>query len=48
MVADIHGYDFIADVSSPDIKDIIMECESKSLQILSDEEIGSILNYVGL
>ena len=48
MVADIHGYDFIADVSLPDIKDIIMECESKSLQILSDEEIESILNYVGL
>ena len=48
MVASKHGWEFIEKVSSPDIKDIIFECESKSLEILSDEEVKSILDYVGL
>jgi len=48
MVADVHGYEFIAKISSPDIKEIINECEVKSLEILSDEEIESILAYIGL
>ena len=48
MVGDFHGYDFIAKISSPDIEEIISECEAKSLEILSDEEIESILAYIGL
>ena len=48
MVADVHGYGFIAKISSPDIEKIIIECEVKSLEILSDEEIESILAYIGL
>ena len=48
MVADVHGYEFIAKISSPDIEEIINECEVKSLEILSDEEIESILAYIGL
>ena len=48
MVADVHGYEFIAKISSPDIEEIIIECEVKSLEILSDEEIESILAYIGL
>ena len=48
MVADVHGYEFIAKISSPDIEEIIIECEVKSLEILNDEEIKSILDYCGL
>ena len=48
MVADVHGYKFIAKISTPDIEEIISECEVKSLEILSDEEIESILAYIGL
>ncbi len=48
MVGDIHGYEFIAKISTPDIEEIINECEVKSLEILSDEEIKSILAYIGL
>lgn len=48
MVADVHGYEFIAKISSHDIEEIINECEVKSLEILSDEEIESILAYIGL
>ena len=48
MVANLHGYEFIEKISSPDIKDIINECESKSLEILNEDEIKSILNYCGL
>ena len=49
MVADIHGYDFIQEKSSiSNIEDIINECESKSLEILNDDEIKSIIEYAGL
>ena len=48
MVADVHGYEIIENISSPEIKDVIDECESKSLEILNDEEIKSILAYIGL
>lgn len=48
MVADNHGWEFVQDLSSPDIEEIILECESKSLEILNDEEIKSILDYCGL
>ena len=49
MVASRHGYEFIqkrCDVS--DIEGILNECESKSLEILSDTEIRSIKEYIGL
>ena len=49
MVASRHGYKFIqerCDVS--DIEGILNECESKSLEILSDTEIRSIKEYIGL
>ena len=49
MVADIHGYDFIQEKSSiSNIEEIINECESKSLEILNDDEIKSIIEYAGL
>ena len=48
MVASKHGYEIIQKISSPDIEEIISECESKSLEILNDDEIKSILNYIGL
>lgn len=48
MVGDFHGYEFIAKISSPDIEAIINECEAKSIEILSDEEIKKVLDYVGL
>ena len=48
MVASKHGYEFIEEISSPDIKDVIDECESKSLEILNEDEIRSILDYCGL
>ena len=48
MVASKHGYEFVEKISSPDIEDIILECESKSLEILNDDEIKRILDYIGL
>ena len=30
------------------IEEIIEECESKSLEILKDDEIKSIIEYIGL
>ena len=48
MVASRHGYEFIQERSSPDIENIINECEAKSLEILNDDEIRSILDYIGL
>ena len=47
-VADVHGYKFIANLSSPNIEDVINECESKSLEILNEDEVKSILAYIGL
>lgn len=49
MVGEKHGYDFIqANSSVGDIESVINECEAKSLEILKDEEIKSILDYIGL
>lgn len=49
MVGERHGYEFIQDVSSLDgIRDIIFECEEKSLEILKDDEVQAIIEYIGL
>lgn len=49
MVGDAHGYELIQSVSPVgDIEKIINECESKSLEILKDDEIKSIIEYIGL
>jgi uncharacterized membrane protein YkvA (DUF1232 family) len=49
MVASKHGYEFIQEKSSVnDIEKIIDECEAKSLEILSDDEVESIVSYIGL
>ena len=48
LVAKTHGYNFIQEISTPDIENIINECESKSLEILKDDEIQKIMAYVGL
>lgn len=49
MVSERHGYEFIQQKSSlSDVESIIDECEAKSLEILSDEEIKSIMEYIGL
>ena len=49
MVASKHGYEFIQEKSSlSDVECIIDECEAKSLEILSDDEVKGILEYVGL
>ena len=48
LVADTHGYEFIQKMSTPDIENIINECESKSIEILTDDEIEKIMNYIGL
>ena len=49
IVASHHGYEPLESVSSDsNIEEIIEECEIKSREILSDSEIKSILDYVGL
>jgi hypothetical protein len=48
MVASHHGYDFIKRYSTDEIESIINECERKSLEILSEEEIKHIIDYIGL
>lgn len=49
MVGERHGYDFIQEKSSiPNVERIIGECESKSLEILKDDEVESIIDYIGL
>ena len=48
MVGEVHGYDFIKRYSTDDIKSIIEECESKYLEMLNDDEIRKILDYIGL
>ena len=49
MVAEFHGYEFLENVSATEnLPEIISECESKALEILSDDEIESILDYIGL
>lgn len=48
MVGEKHGYEFLQEYSTEKIEDIINECESKSLEILKDDEIKRIISYVGL
>lgn len=49
LVADRHGYEFIQENCSADnIEYIINDCEEKSLEILKDDEIKSIISYIGL
>ena len=49
MVASVHGYELIQAASDVgDIEDVINECEAKSLEILRDSEVKSILEYIGL
>ena len=49
MVASVHGYELIQAASDVgDIEDVINECEVKSLEILRDSEVKSILEYIGL
>ena len=49
IVGKKHGYDFIQSISPVEnIEEIIEECESKSLEILKDDEIKSIIEYIGL
>ena len=48
MVGEKHGWELIQKISSQDIESIVGECESKSLEILSDSEVESILAYIGL
>lgn len=49
IVGEKHGYDFIQSVSPVEgIEEIILECEEKSLQVLKDDEIKSIIEYIGL
>ena len=49
MVASKHGYEFIQDKSSlSDVENIINECEAKSFEILSDDEVKNIKEYIGL
>lgn len=48
MVGEFHGYDFIQEFSDDDVVSIIEECESKSLEILKEDEIKRIISYIGL
>ena len=49
MVAEFHGYEFLENVSATEnLPEIISECESKALEILSDDEIKKIISYIGL
>ena len=48
MVAEKHGYEFLQQYCDGDIEAIINKCEEKSLEILKDDEIKSIISYVGL
>lgn len=48
MVADKHGYDFLAENCSFEVEHIIKECEMKSLEILNKDEVESIIAYIGL
>lgn len=48
LVAQKHGYDFLAENCSFEVEPIVKECEEKSLEILKDEEVKSIIEYIGL
>lgn len=49
MVAEKQGFEFIQEVSPvEDIEGVINECVIKSRELLNDEEIKSIIDYIGL
>ena len=50
IVAEEYGYDFIQKIwdKPQDIKNVMDDCESKSLEILKEDQIKAILTYVGL
>ena len=50
MVGDVHGYEYIQEKCSDsfNVQEMIEECETKSLEILKDDEIKSIIEYIGL
>ncbi|WP_296884593.1 DUF1232 domain-containing protein [uncultured Methanobrevibacter sp.] len=48
MVASKHGYAFLQENSNFEVEPIVKECETKSLEILKDEEVESIISYIGL
>ena len=48
MVADKHGYDFLQQNSNFEVEPIVKECEMKSLEILNNDEVESIIDYIGL
>ena len=48
MVAERHGYDFLQKNSNFEVEPIVKECEVKSLEILNENEVESIINYIGL
>lgn len=48
QVADRHGYDFLQENANFEVEPIVKECENKSLEILKDNEIESIIAYIGL
>jgi len=48
MVADKHGYDFLQQNSNFEVEPIVKECEMKSLEILNENEVESIIAYIGL
>ena len=48
LVAEAHSYDLIQEYAPFDAEKIINECESKSLELLKDEEIEEIFNYTGI
>lgn len=49
-VADEYGYEFIQKVwnHEDDIKEVMDDCYDKSIDILENEDIKSILKYIGL
>ena len=48
LVAQNHGYDFLQDNCTFEVEPIVKECESKSLEILNEDEVESIISYIGL
>ena len=48
LVAQKHGYDFLQDNCTFEVEPIVNECESKSLEILNEDEVNSIISYIGL
>ena len=48
LVAQSHGYDFLQKNCSFEVEPILKECENKSLEILNDNEVKSIISYIGL